>query len=672
MAGYLKVLSSLSRSAAAFSRNPAVLAPAANCQTLPQRNCEWRQRERERDRARDADKRIKVSQPVVEMDGDEMTRIIWEFIKEKLILSNVDVELKYFDLGLPYRDQTDDQVTIDSALATKKYHVAVKCATITPDEARVEEFSLKKMWKSPNGTIRNILGGTVFREPIICKNIPRLVPGWTQPITIGRHAFGDQYRATDFVVDQPGKFKIIFSPADGSANKEWEVYDFPAGGCGMGMYNTDESITGFAHSCFQYAIGKKWPLYMSTKNTILKAYDGRFKDIFQDIFEKHYKPEFDKLKIWYEHRLIDDMVAQVLKSSGAFVWACKNYDGDVQSDILAQGFGSLGLMTSVLVCPDGKTIEAEAAHGTVTRHYREHQKGRPTSTNPIASIFAWTRGLEHRGKLDGNPDLIKFSQTLERVCVETVESGTMTKDLAGCIHGLSKHQRPCVHNFELPASTMEAENMVHSDSMSPASLGICEKLFRRWELKTSLTEGSARRSQQTLTIRLGLPGTNNSKRPIPNPKAQGSDPLVHRGELQHVAAELGSYKQAHTSSPPLTLGNSRVVEGPAPLKELGSRAQAMRGGPLPRLLPKPHCTGPSWTFLRVVVSLLEGGPTSPFRAEPGRVPWAKTRPPGARLRAPNPRPGSRVGPRVKLNEHYVNTTDFLDAIKTNLDKALGK
>uniref|UniRef100_A0A8C1JRK0 Isocitrate dehydrogenase [NADP] n=1 Tax=Cyprinus carpio TaxID=7962 RepID=A0A8C1JRK0_CYPCA len=364
----------------------------------------------------DADKRIKVSKPVVEMDGDEMTRIIWEFIKEKLILNNVDVELKYFDLGLPYRDQTDDQVTIDSALATQKYNVAVKCATITPDEARVEEFKLKKMWKSPNGTIRNILGGT--------------------PITIGRHAHGDQYKATDFVVSQPGKFKMVFSPADGSKAQEWEVFDFPGGGCGMGMYNTDESITGFAHSCFQYAIQKKWPLYMSTKNTILKAYDGRFKDIFQEIFEKNYKSEFDKLKIWYEHRLIDDMVAQVLKSSGAFVWACKNYDGDVQSDILAQGFGSLGLMTSVLVCPDGKTIEAEAAHGTVTRHYREHQKGRPTSTNPIASIFAWTRGLEHRGKLDGNPDLIKFSQTLERVCVETVESGVMTKDLAGCIHGL--------------------------------------------------------------------------------------------------------------------------------------------------------------------------------------------------------------------------------------------
>uniref|UniRef100_G1M4G0 isocitrate dehydrogenase (NADP(+)) n=1 Tax=Ailuropoda melanoleuca TaxID=9646 RepID=G1M4G0_AILME len=386
----------------------------------------------------DADKRIKVAKPVVEMDGDEMTRIIWQFIKEKLILPHVDVQLKYFDLGLPHRDQTNDQVTIDSALATQKYSVAVKCATITPDEARVEEFQLKKMWKSPNGTIRNILGGTVFREPIICRNIPRLVPGWTKPITIGRHAHGDQYKATDFVVDRAGTFKIVFSPKDGSGAKEWEVYNFPAGGVGMGMYNTDESISGFAHSCFQYAIQKKWPLYMSTKNTILKAYDGRFKDIFQEIFEKHYKTEFDKNKIWYEHRLIDDMVAQVLKSSGGFVWACKNYDGDVQSDILAQGFGSLGLMTSVLVCPDGKTIEAEAAHGTVTRHYREHQKGRPTSTNPIASIFAWTRGLEHRGKLDGNQDLIRFAQTLEKVCVQTVESGAMTKDLAGCIHGLSK------------------------------------------------------------------------------------------------------------------------------------------------------------------------------------------------------------------------------------------
>ncbi|MBZ3880043.1 Isocitrate dehydrogenase [NADP], mitochondrial [Sciurus carolinensis] len=385
----------------------------------------------------DADKRIKVAKPVVEMDGDEMTRIIWQFIKEKLILPHVDVQLKYFDLGLPNRDQTDDQVTIDSALATQKYSVAVKCATITPDEARVEEFKLKKMWKSPNGTIRNILGGTVFREPIICKNIPRLVPGWTKPITIGRHAHGDQYKATDFVVDRAGTFKMVFTPKDGSGAKEWEVYNFPAGGVGMGMYNTDESISGFAHSCFQYAIQKKWPLYMSTKNTILKAYDGRFKDIFQEIFDKHYKTDFDKNKIWYEHRLIDDMVAQVLKSSGGFVWACKNYDGDVQSDILAQGFGSLGLMTSVLVCPDGKTIEAEAAHGTVTRHYREHQKGRPTSTNPIASIFAWTRGLEHRGKLDGNQDLIRFAQTLEKVCVETVESGAMTKDLAGCIHGLS-------------------------------------------------------------------------------------------------------------------------------------------------------------------------------------------------------------------------------------------
>nr|XP_048290858.1 isocitrate dehydrogenase [NADP], mitochondrial [Myodes glareolus] len=423
MASYLRTVHSLCRAPG----SARAWAPAAL--TVPN----WP----EQPRRHYADKRIKVEKPVVEMDGDEMTRIIWQFIKEKLILPHVDVQLKYFDLGLPNRDQTNDQVTIDSALATQKYSVAVKCATITPDEARVEEFKLKKMWKSPNGTIRNILGGTVFREPIICKNIPRLVPGWTKPITIGRHAHGDQYKATDFVVDRAGTFKMVFTPKDGSAAKEWEVYNFPAGGVGMGMYNTDESISGFAHSCFQYSLQKKWPLYLSTKNTILKAYDGRFKDIFQEIFDKHYKTDFDKNKIWYEHRLIDDMVAQVLKSSGGFVWACKNYDGDVQSDILAQGFGSLGLMTSVLVCPDGKTIEAEAAHGTVTRHYREHQKGRPTSTNPIASIFAWTRGLEHRGKLDGNQDLIRFAQTLEKVCVETVESGAMTKDLAGCIHGLS-------------------------------------------------------------------------------------------------------------------------------------------------------------------------------------------------------------------------------------------
>ncbi|KAJ0002043.1 hypothetical protein NQD34_001839 [Periophthalmus magnuspinnatus] len=422
----LKALAHVTRAVnVGLSIHPTAFGPTTGCYYTQQQRRNY------------ATKRIKVDNPVVEMDGDEMTRIIWAFIKEKLILPHVDLELMYFDLGLPYRDQTNDQVTVDSALATLKYNVAVKCATITPDEDRVEEFKLKKMWKSPNGTIRNILGGTVFREPILCKNIPRLVPGWTQPITIGRHAFGDQYRATDFVVHKPGKFRMVFSPADGSQAKEWDVFDFPSGGCGMGMYNTDDSISGFAHSCFQYAIQKRWPLYMSTKNTILKAYDGRFKDIFEDIFEKYYKEKFDKLNIWYEHRLIDDMVAQVLKSSGGFVWACKNYDGDVQSDILAQGFGSLGLMTSVLACPDGKTIEAEAAHGTVTRHYREHQRGRPTSTNPIASIFAWTRGLEHRGKLDGNPDLIKFSQILEKICIETVENGVMTKDLAGCIHGLA-------------------------------------------------------------------------------------------------------------------------------------------------------------------------------------------------------------------------------------------
>jgi len=383
-----------------------------------------------------SDCRIKVANPVVEMDGDEMTRIIWEMIKDKLILPYVDVDLKYYDLGMEYRDQTDDQVTIDSALATLKYNVAVKCATITPDEARVEEFKLKKMWRSPNGTIRNILGGTVFREPILSKVVPKLVPGWTNSIIIGRHAHGDQYKATDFVAPGPGKLTMTYSPVSGE-KMEMEVYDFAdGGGVGMAMYNTDQSIADFAHSCMQVAVKRKWPLYLSTKNTILKKYDGRFKDIFQEIFEKDYKKDFDAAGTWYEHRLIDDMVAQVLKSDGKFVWACKNYDGDVQSDIIAQGYGSLGLMTSVLVCPDGKTVESEAAHGTVTRHYREHQKGNPTSTNPVASIFAWTRGLEHRGTLDNNADLIRFCQVLEKVCVDTIDAGIMTKDLAGCIHGL--------------------------------------------------------------------------------------------------------------------------------------------------------------------------------------------------------------------------------------------
>ncbi|XP_060562956.1 isocitrate dehydrogenase [NADP], mitochondrial-like [Ruditapes philippinarum] len=385
--------------------------------------------------------RIKVANPVVELDGDEMTRIIWEKIKEKLIFPYLDVDCKYYDLGLPYRDATDDQVTIDSAEAIKKYSVGIKCATITPDEERVEEFKLKKMWLSPNGTIRNILGGTVFREPILCQKVPRLVPGWTEAIVIGRHAFGDQYKATDVVFDGPGKFEISWTPEGGSETRT-QVFQFKnGGGCGMAMYNTDESITGFAHACFQYAIMKKWPLYMSTKNTILKRYDGRFKDIFEEIYQAKYRGDFEKLGIWYEHRLIDDMVAQALKSSGGFVWACKNYDGDVQSDVVAQGYGSLGLMTSVLVCPDGKTIEAEAAHGTVTRHYREHQKGNQTSTNPIASIFAWTRGLEHRGKLDGNQELQKWAQQLEKACVDTVDAGKMTKDLAGCIYGL-KNVKP--------------------------------------------------------------------------------------------------------------------------------------------------------------------------------------------------------------------------------------
>ncbi|XP_057308598.1 uncharacterized protein LOC130646929 isoform X2 [Hydractinia symbiolongicarpus] len=357
-------------------------------------------------RSYSSNEKIKVVNPVVELDGDEMTRIIWHKIKGELIMPFLDLDCKYYDLGLPYRDETNDQITVDAAEAILKYNVGIKCATITPDEERVEEFKLKQMWRSPNGTIRNILGGTVFREPILCNNIPRLVPGWTHPIVIGRHAHGDQYKAQDLVVKGQGKFELSFTPKDGSAKTVVDVFDFKGtGGCIMGMYNTDESIRDFANSCFNYAIAKKWPLYMSTKNTILKQYDGRFKDIFEEIYQENYKKQFDDLNIWYEHRLIDDMVAQCLKSSGQFVWACKNYDGDVQSDTVAQGYGSLGLMTSVLVCPDGKTIESEAAHGTVTRHYREHQKGNPTSTNPIASIYAWTQGLAHRAKLDGNKDL---------------------------------------------------------------------------------------------------------------------------------------------------------------------------------------------------------------------------------------------------------------------------
>ena len=373
--------------------------------------------------------KIKVTNPIVELDGDEMTRIIWSFIKEQLILPYLDLDIKYYDLGIESREATKDQITIDSAEAIKKYNVGIKCATITPDEERVTEFNLSKMWKSPNGTIRNIVGGTVFREPIIMKNVPRYVQGWTKPIVIGRHAFGDQYKATDTVIKGKGTLTMTFTSETGET-KSWEVYDFEGDGVAMAMYNTDESIYGFAHSSFQMALTKKWPLYLSTKNTILKAYDGRFKDIFEEVYQKNYKSEFEKEGITYEHRLIDDMVASCMKWNGGFVWACKNYDGDVQSDTVAQGFGSLGLMTSVLVTPDGKTVEAEAAHGTVTRHYREHQKGKATSTNPIASIFAWTRGLEHRGKLDENQELIGFCNALEQVCIDTVESGKMTKDLA--------------------------------------------------------------------------------------------------------------------------------------------------------------------------------------------------------------------------------------------------
>jgi isocitrate dehydrogenase len=374
--------------------------------------------------------KINVKNSIVELDGDEMTRVIWEFIKNKLILPYLDLNIKYYDLGMKSRNDTDNQITIDSAKAIKEHNVGIKCATITPDEARVEEFKLKKMWRSPNGTIRNILGGTVFREPIICKNIPKLVPTWTDPLIIGRHAFGDQYRATDFKVPGKGKLEVKWTAEDGNDEIKYEVFNFPGPGIALSMYNLDKSIEDFARSCFNYGIIKKWPVYLSTKNTILKIYDGRFKDIFQEIFDKEFKTEFEKLNITYEHRLIDDMVACAMKWSGKYIWACKNYDGDVQSDTVAQGYGSLGLMTSVLLAPDGKTMEAEAAHGTVTRHYRMHQQGKETSTNPIASIFAWTRGLAHRGKLDGNEDLIKFSNTLEKVCINCVENGSMTKDLA--------------------------------------------------------------------------------------------------------------------------------------------------------------------------------------------------------------------------------------------------
>jgi isocitrate dehydrogenase len=383
--------------------------------------------------------KIKVNNPVVELDGDEMTRIIWEFIKNKLILPYLDLGIEYYDLGMKSRDNTDDQITIDSANAIKKIGVGIKCATITPDEARVEEFDLKKMWRSPNGTIRNIIGGTVFREPIICKNIPKLVPSWTDPVIIGRHAFGDQYRATDFKVPGKGKMEVKWTSEDGKEEIKHEVFNFTGPGVALSMYNLDKSIEDFARSCFSYGLIKKWPVYMSTKNTILKQYDGRFKDIFQDIFEKEFKTDFEKNNLTYEHRLIDDMVACAMKWSGKYIWACKNYDGDVQSDTMAQGYGSLGLMTSTLLTPDGKVMEAEAAHGTVTRHYRMHQQGKETSTNPIASIFAWTRGLAHRGKLDGNNELIKFAKTIEEVCIECVEYGSMTKDLAILVGPSSKY-----------------------------------------------------------------------------------------------------------------------------------------------------------------------------------------------------------------------------------------
>ncbi|MGH2642898.1 MAG: NADP-dependent isocitrate dehydrogenase [Chitinophagaceae bacterium] len=400
--------------------------------------------------------KIQVTNPVVEIDGDEMTRVIWKMIKDQLILPYLDVNIRYFDLSIQHRDSTDDQVTIDAAHAIKECGVGIKCATITPDEVRVKEFNLKQMWKSPNGTIRNILDGTVFREPIVIENIPRLVPNWTAPICIGRHAFGDQYKATDFVVRGKGKLEITFIPEGGGEVQEFEVYDFKGDGVALAMYNTEASIRGFAHACFNMALQKKWPLYFSTKNTILKRYDGFFKDIFQEIYEKEFKDKFQQNGLTYEHRLIDDMVASALKWHGNFVWACKNYDGDVQSDTVAQGFGSLGLMTSTLITPDGNIMEAEAAHGTVTRHFRMHEQGKPTSTNPIASIYAWTRGLAFRGKLDNNKELIHFCETLEKVCIETVESGKMTKDLAVCIHGNKvEHGRDYLYTEEFLEALQE-------------------------------------------------------------------------------------------------------------------------------------------------------------------------------------------------------------------------
>ncbi|CAD5230091.1 unnamed protein product [Bursaphelenchus okinawaensis] len=407
--------------------------------------------------------KIKVQNPVVDLDGDEMTRIIWQEIKDKLILPYLEIDIKYYDLGLPNRDATNDEVTVEAAKAIQKYNVGIKCATITPDKARVEEFKLKQMWKSPNGTIRNILGGTVFREPIICKNVPRLVTGWVKPIIIGRHAHADIYKAIDFVVPEAGKVELVYTPSNGGEKTSYEVFAYPGPGVSLAMYNTDESIRNFAVSSFEYALRRKYPLYLSTKNTILKRYDGRFKDIFQEIYEQDFRAKYEAAGIWYEHRLIDDMVAQVMKSEGGFVWACKNYDGDVQSDSVAQGYGSLGLMTSVLLCPDGKTVEAEAAHGTVTRHYRFHQKGQETSTNPIASIFAWTRGLAHRAHLDNNNELAVFSENLEKVCIETIEQGLMTKDLAICVKGTTNVDRcDYLNTFEFMDKL--AENLAKKQS----------------------------------------------------------------------------------------------------------------------------------------------------------------------------------------------------------------
>ena len=568
--------------------------------------------------------KIKVHNPIVELDGDEMTRIIWQMIKDKLILPYLDVELLYFDLSIEHRDATDDQVTVEAAEAIKQHNIGVKCATITPDEARVKEFGLKQMWKSPNGTIRNILGGTIFREPIVCRNVPRLVPGWTQPIVIGRHAFGDQYRATDLKVPGKGKLRLVFEPEGGGQPLDIEVFKFPDSGVAMAMYNLDESIRDFARASMNYALNRGYPLYLSTKNTILKAYDGRFKDLFQEVFDTEFKDKFTAAGLTYEHRLIDDMVASALKWSGAFVWACKNYDGDVQSDTVAQGFGSLGLMTSVLLTPDGKTVEAEAAHGTVTRHYREHQQGKQTSTNPIASIFAWTRGLSYRGKLDGTPEVEKFAHDLEKVCVDTVEAGHMTKDLAVLIGpdqpwlNTNQFLDKLDQNLKAKMGRIALVAICASGSASPAAalMGPQPRRIDGW--------GAGRRRWS------GLPGHDRGRERCPRaPMARGGhQPAQPRRPARHPGRQAGAPRRRRLPRYP------------------GRRRRRDHDGRLPRRLPRPPLR--LHPFHRRTTSSWSATPRpAPSRAPRPACPLPAARPPGpastssASSAAASPRSGPR-------------------------------